>query len=423
MTLTSSLQVLWLLAVYVTMPACHGSYDDYRAWLSKAAYNVTIQRDFRKHLRLFNGDLQDEGHFDSGAFPCTTYPASRRTPVSVHRLRPGDIKVVAAMGDSITAGNGITAKTIMDMRRQDRGLSWSIGGDRDYAYQPTIPNILKKYNPFLRGFAVKSGSVWSREAHLDVAEPGAESASLTKQAELLIKRMKNELFVDFRNDWKLITIFIGGDDLCSYCKDLEHYNASNYVQNVQQALDILHSNIPRAFVNLVSVNHVDVMQGMNLGSICSILHQLFCSCGSYPRNEQDARLLHQAADDYNDGLEKLVASGRYDDRDDFTVVVQPFFRYATLPMKGNKPDLSYFSPDCFHFSQRGQAVAARALWNNMIQPVGTKRTTIVPGETLQCPSELNPYFFTRKNSANYQSVNDQRPDAGGYTFTLRISIG
>lgn len=25
--------------------------------------------------------------------------------------------------------------------------------------------------------------------------------------------------VDFENDWKLVTIFVGGNDLCHYCMD------------------------------------------------------------------------------------------------------------------------------------------------------------------------------------------------------------
>lgn len=39
------------------------------------------------------------------------------------------------------------------------------------------------------------------------------------QANLLVERMKTEPEVDFENDWKLITLFIGGNDLCDYCDD------------------------------------------------------------------------------------------------------------------------------------------------------------------------------------------------------------
>ena len=31
--------------------------------------------------------------------------------------------------------------------------------------------------------------------------------------------MKKDKTVDFENDWKLVTLFIGGNDLCAFCKD------------------------------------------------------------------------------------------------------------------------------------------------------------------------------------------------------------
>ena len=64
-------------------------------------------------------------------FPCTNTAPSTTIPNSVHRLRPGDIKVagrcfwdvltlacfqvVAALGDSITAGVGARANSVLDI--------------------------------------------------------------------------------------------------------------------------------------------------------------------------------------------------------------------------------------------------------------------------------------------------------------------
>ena len=39
------------------------------------------------------------------------------------------------------------------------------------------------------------------------------------QAELLVKRMKSNSNIDFDNDWKVITVFVGGNDLCDFCED------------------------------------------------------------------------------------------------------------------------------------------------------------------------------------------------------------
>ncbi len=45
-----------------------------------------------------------------------------------------------------------------------------------------------------------------------------------------------------------------------------------------------------------------------------------------------------------------------------------------------------------------KAMSAVALWNNMLQPVGKKATTIDIGEDILCPTEEHPYFYTIKNS-------------------------
>uniref|UniRef100_A0A4W5MWQ8 Si:ch211-214p16.3 n=1 Tax=Hucho hucho TaxID=62062 RepID=A0A4W5MWQ8_9TELE len=67
------------------------------------------------------------------------------------------------------------------------------------------------------------------------------------------------------------------------------------------------------------------------------------------------------------GLHELVESGRYDTHNNFTVVLQPFLRDIIIPVtEDGRPDRTYFSPDCFHLSQKAQTRMARGLWNNMI---------------------------------------------------------
>lgn len=39
---------------------------------------------------------------------------------------------------------------------------------------------------------------------------------------------------------------------------------------------------------------------------------------------------------------------------------------SPLFMKNGRPDRSYFTPDCFHLSQKAHTQMARALWNNMV---------------------------------------------------------
>jgi phospholipase B1 len=67
------------------------------------------------------------------------------------------------------------------------------------------------------------------------------------------------------------------------------------------------------------------------------------------------------------GVEDLINSGRYDTKDDFTVVVQPFMTKMSPPTTSTgAADYSYFAPDCFHFSTKGHQAAAIELWNSLV---------------------------------------------------------
>jgi len=35
-------------------------------------------------------------------------------------------------------------------------------------------------------------------------------------------------------------------------------------------------------------------------------------------------------------------------------------------LQNGDPDVSFFSPDCFHFSSKGHAMGAMNTWNNMV---------------------------------------------------------
>jgi phospholipase B1 len=39
------------------------------------------------------------------------------------------------------------------------------------------------------------------------------------QAVELVRRIKADKNLNFENDWKVVTFFVGGNDLCKFCKD------------------------------------------------------------------------------------------------------------------------------------------------------------------------------------------------------------
>ncbi|KAL5008091.1 hypothetical protein ScPMuIL_013672 [Solemya velum] len=397
-----------LVTVLLTASLTLGASDwsQYEAFVLGMSKNQTFLREFREHLEhyqshnlclsvLSNDRIQS---YDAvGGRPNS--PSFSYFPV--HKLTPADVKVVAAMGDSLTAGNGINARTIIGLLRQNRGVSWSIGGDDTFESHSTLPNALKTYSypNTLHGFSVKSGRQCSRNAHLNVAKPGAKAKDLPSQARMLVEKMKDEPGVDFSNDWKVITIFIGGNDICKYCTDKNKYSVNNFKKHIKKTLDILHKRIPRAFVNMVLAPNAIMARDLNVNIVCAAMHLFLCPCAAYPWNEKAAETEIQITKGYRRVTKELVESGRYDTKQDFTVVVQPLFTETTFPLlPDGKPDLSYFAPDCFHFSAKGHAAAAESLWNNMNEPVGSKKMKWTPGEPIECPLSKYPYFYTNKNS-------------------------
>jgi hypothetical protein len=185
--------------------------------------------------------------------------------------------------------------------------------------------------------------------------------------------------------------------------------------NVRDTLDKLYNApIPRTLVNLVLVPDIRDVKLLNNGNfICQVLNKRTCPCAAFPTVEQ-AKILDDYIPRYQKVVSDLIASGRYDKRDDFTVVIQPFMANTQIPYKANHQiDFSYFAPDCFHYSGKiiflrlinpyihlgkGHSQAALSLWNNMLEPVGGKKSTWHMGETLKCPTKEYPYIFTSQNS-------------------------
>ncbi|KAM9354838.1 phospholipase B1, membrane-associated [Pholidichthys leucotaenia] len=341
--------------------------------------------------------------------PCTDRSPSDTTPVSVHELRPADIKVVAALGDSLTAANGVGAEgnNILLLLNEYRGLSWSIGGDENITTVTTLANILKEFNSNLTGFSTGIGSEDSEEAYLNVAVPGAKSEDMVRQVGVLVDKMKNDSRIDFHNDWKVITMFIGGNDICDFCTNTIVFSPSNVAGRIRDALDILHREVPRAIVNLIEMLHIVPLREVHQDTSVNCptwFVKLICPC---VLNAKNGSLELQKLIDFNRGyqlaMRELIDTGRYDKHDNFTVILQPFLREIFLPrLENGQPDRSYFAPDCFHLSQKAHTLMARALWNNMLEPVGNKTFTqdFTAGMDLKCPSETNPFFMTAFSS-NY----------------------
>ncbi|CAN9502403.1 unnamed protein product [Ophioblennius macclurei] len=342
--------------------------------------------------------------------PCTERKPSPTVPTSVHELRPADIKVVAAVGDSLTAANGVGANpdNLLQVITQYRGLTFSVGGDENITTVTTLPNILKEFNPSLTGFSTGTGGQTTPQAFFNQAVPGAKSRHMVEQVRALVDMMKTDTRINFNDDWKVITMFIGGNDICDFCMDSAILSPEKIGKNIREALDILHTEVPRAIVNLVELMDIVPLRGLHVNANVGCptwLVGLICPCIVKPKDESaELQRVKEFNSAYQRVMRELVDSQRYETRNDFTVVLQPFFREIVLPMQENGlPDRSFFSPDCFHLSQKAHTLMAQALWNNMLELVGKKTSShdFTADIDLKCPTEADPFIKTAVNS-NYK---------------------
>lgn len=132
---------------------------------------------------------------------------------------------------------------------------------------------------------------------------------------------------------------------------------------------------------------------------CNLAQPIECSCLFGPAYSKERELYRQLERKFVKIMERVSYLPELHN-DQFTVVYQPFFKDASVfYQKDGKPDLKILGIDCVHLSQKGHAVSANGLWNNMMEPVGSKTTGLTKVfEVFKCPSPTNPYIYTNYNS-------------------------
>ncbi len=115
----------------------------------------------------------------------------------------------------------------------------------------------------------------------------------------------------------------------------------------------MQKSLPRTFVNLVSVLDVALVRTLNHNEFCREIHKFECDCAAFPANDQAEENIVELFNKYTLLTKELVESGRYDTTDDFVVVLQPFLtNFTTVKLPDGSVDITYFAPDCFHFSAK-----------------------------------------------------------------------
>ncbi|XP_043603669.1 phospholipase B1, membrane-associated-like isoform X2 [Bombus pyrosoma] len=324
-------------------------YRGYRNWLTHS-YG-TGNEDRMSQLRNKN-KFQKEVPIDV-PFPCNvTAGRSSKVPESVHRLKPGDIDVIAAMGDSLTNGAGITSFYIFEVNIENRGIVGSIGGQGTWRQYLTLPNILKEFNPKLVGYSLGDAISTDPAAQLNVAEPGTMSKDMTFMATYLVNKMKDDPRIDINKHWKeLVTAYQGRESLPCYVSSM-----------------------------------------------------IGCSC-MFALKFRDQRPEYYKIIERWQKIDEEVANYPEFHKNDFTVEILPTLENAKVPLaEDGLADFSYLNADCFHWSQKLHAIYANNLWNNLLEPVGNKSGALTSlFKKFLCPTSERPFLMTYKNSQNNET--------------------
>jgi len=314
---------------------------------------------------------------------CVDIPAPPDTD-DINKLKPGHIKIITAMGDSITCGYSAKDTSVISLH-QYRGLSFPIGGDPGVL---TVPNLLKEYSP--PGFPiVVSIGTGLRDAPgngLNGAVSGSINSDMPLQAEWLVAQLKANKQINMAKDWKMLTIWIGSNNLCVICNNYTQNNGDDYEKHILTALEYLYANVPRLWVNLLPPLDITEMYQYKAG-VCSLLHGYECTCAT-SSNAANRAAVSSGVKEYFSRATRIAANFHARNNKEFAVVVQPFLIESKI---FNRSYLS--AADCFHPSAISHAAISTALWNSLLAPAAKKKFAWNPDELPLCAT-ADSYFRT-----------------------------
>ncbi|CAD6192012.1 unnamed protein product [Caenorhabditis auriculariae] len=353
--------------------------------------------EFEQWKTLRNSHLEQFEDYPLGwpSFGCER--PKRPTARSVHRLTPGDIEIIAALGDSLTVGQAALSTSLSDIGSLFTGINFATGTARSLDHTASLANILQYYNQNLIGGSSKLKNHGNAGIGMNFAKSGATALDLPRQAKELVKYISGIKNNDRK--WKFVNVFIGSNDLCSVCLNETLFGSENYGRTLLKSLNILRSGIKRLFVNVMPAFNVDVIRRThNISDFCQTIHRVACPClFEMSSAELRAKKQEQFAE-----MLKIVSSFPNND-DDFAVVVSPALETDKLPTLPDStlPNTAFLALDCFHFFHVAHDVVAKQIWKGLFEPVGAK--SITDFSQLQpalwdCPPPNCPYFATANNT-------------------------
>lgn len=255
----------------------------------------------------------------------------------------------------------------------------------------TLAAYLIKYNPDLTGYSTRDTVPLTPEGNgLNFAVSEAKIADVPGQ----IARMKEHMdkkYPEAKDEWKLLTLFIGANDACD-C-DSDDHTPDKFEERLRNSLTYVQGNFSKTFVNVMTLFNISGVWKASFHSAkCRLEVPAFQECHcltkvTTPGDNQWRDLMDQRSVEFNNRTQAVAAEFNAKQDPEFAVSVQPGVQdcqFGDWPT----PERYLSDVDCFHPSFCSHGGFSVAVWNNMFAPVGKKKTNIEPPnwEEFYCPS-------------------------------------
>lgn len=286
-------------------------------------------------------------------------------------VRPDEVAIVMAMGDSMTAGYNVLKPNFSEFR----GWSFSSGAEPT---ANTVATFLKAYNPALIGGAMG----WRKPSQkigeyadvcpekdfsicgLNAAVDGARVGWLHMQADWLEKRLESLANGTWRDDWKMVSIFTGLDDVVFGPSNNHSVTPPTRIDLLEQEFDQLFESFEARFPKLL-VNVLALPENFSANTTvskneCKLFKWISKKLGI---SWTDMSLWHDAILQYNQMLQRVVQRWHQRACTPSRCQMAVALRRPVLRTRIGLAELD--AADCFHPNLRLAEAMAIDMWNEM----------------------------------------------------------
>ncbi|EPB86320.1 hypothetical protein HMPREF1544_06859 [Mucor circinelloides 1006PhL] len=310
---------------------------------------------------------------------CPVLSPRSTPPNDVRDLRIDDIKLIAALGDSIFAGYGM--KNVPEgplglahpnALTEHRGLNYMMGGDPDAI---SIANFIKHFSSNLLGPSINThplvsiaGRVSSARHYplvdnLNAAISGAMAINLDIELDYLLQELNNPFTsnANAENEWKMINIHVGSNEMCQSCdSSLSNLTTPDvYAQAIENAVQRIRKTIPNVFVNLIGMFRFSVINQLaEANPQYCVNRDIIKPCACFLQNKMEH--MDNLMEEFNARL--IAIAKKYAPRpgSTFGVTYTPFpIDFKTFPIN------AFSNIDCFHPSVIAHQWMAKSIWNQL----------------------------------------------------------